>query len=92
MGRSVWARDRHRCELARRLAERIEREEASSSSVPVTLNIVCFRFNAADEADLDELNREIVADLQESGVAVPSTTRLDGKLAIRAALINHRFE
>ena len=54
----------------------------------MTLNIVCFRFYAADEADLDELNREIVADLQESGVAVPSTTRLDGKLAIIAALIN----
>jgi hypothetical protein len=36
------------------------------------------------------LNRELVADLQESGVAAPSTTVLDGKVAIRAALFNHR--
>jgi glutamate/tyrosine decarboxylase-like PLP-dependent enzyme len=83
---------RYRCELARRLAERIEAEPELELMAPVALNIVCFRFNDGREADLDELNREIVADLQESGVAIPSTTRLDGKLAIRAALISHRIE
>jgi glutamate/tyrosine decarboxylase-like PLP-dependent enzyme len=55
---------------------------------PVALNIVCFRVRAG--ADADRQNREIVADLQESGIAAPSTTTIDGKLAIRAAIVNHR--
>ncbi|MGH7080718.1 MAG: cytochrome D ubiquinol oxidase subunit I, partial [Acetobacteraceae bacterium] len=36
------------------------------------------------------LNVAIVADLQEAGIAAPSTTNIGGKLAIRAALVNHR--
>jgi hypothetical protein len=39
---------------------------------------------------LDRLNLEIVADLQESGIAAPSTTRVFGKLAIRVNVTNHR--
>ena len=31
-----------------------------------------------------------VAHEQESGVAAPSTTTIDGRLAIRAAIVNHR--
>jgi len=55
----------------------------------VALNIVCFRYRAA-ERGLDALNAAIAADLQEDGVAAPSTTVLDGRLAIRAAIVNHR--
>ena len=44
----------------------------------------------ADNADA--LNTAIVADLLESGVAAPSTTRIDGHLAIRAAIFNHRSQ
>jgi aromatic-L-amino-acid decarboxylase len=78
------------CKLARRMARRVETESELELLAPVALNIVCFRFKAGPEHELDLLNREIVADLQENGIAVPSTTVLDGKLAIRAALINHR--
>ena len=56
---------------------------------PAQLNIVCFRYRADDA---DRVNSEIVADLQESGIAAPSTTTLDGKLAIRAAIVNHRTD
>jgi aromatic-L-amino-acid decarboxylase len=56
---------------------------------PVALNIVCFRYVCPDA---DRINREIVADLHEAGSAVPSTTVIDGKLAIRAAIVNHRTE
>jgi len=80
------------CEMAQRLARRVEQESELELLAPVGLNIVCFRFRAAPEHNLDFLNREIVADLQENGAAVPSTTKLDGKLAIRAALINHRIQ
>lgn len=77
------------CALAQYLATRIDREAELERLVPVNLNIVCFRFIAAD-GDLDVLNRHLVADLQESGIAVPSTTVINGKLAIRVALFNHR--
>ena len=56
---------------------------------PVKLNIVCFRYRCADP---DPVNAAIVVDLQESGIAAPSTTVLDGRLAIRAAIVNHRTE
>jgi glutamate/tyrosine decarboxylase-like PLP-dependent enzyme len=54
---------------------------------PVQLNIVCFRYRSVDA---DEVNRNIVVDIQQSGIAAPSTTMLDGRLAIRAAIVNHR--
>ncbi|HQU02357.1 MAG TPA: cytochrome D ubiquinol oxidase subunit I, partial [Acetobacteraceae bacterium] len=41
---------------------------------------------------LDELNADIVADLQESGEFAPSTTIINGQLAIRVAFVNHRTE
>jgi glutamate/tyrosine decarboxylase-like PLP-dependent enzyme len=56
---------------------------------PVNLNIVCFRY-VCEEAD--RVNGEIVVDIQESGIAAPSTTILDGRLAIRAAIVNHRTD
>jgi aromatic-L-amino-acid decarboxylase len=77
------------CDLAAALAARVDREPALERLAPVTLNIVCFRYRA-EAGDLDRLNREIVADLQETGIAAPSTTTVNGVLAIRAALVNHR--
>jgi glutamate/tyrosine decarboxylase-like PLP-dependent enzyme len=77
------------CQLARELGERIHAEPELELLAPVNLNIVCFRYRGKSD-EVDDLNREIVADVQESGLAVPSTTILGGKLAIRAALINHR--
>ncbi|HEX7118842.1 MAG TPA: pyridoxal-dependent decarboxylase [Longimicrobiales bacterium] len=46
---------------------------------------------AADAApEIDALNRELLMRLQESGVAVPSSTIIDGTFALRVALTNHR--
>ena len=56
---------------------------------PAQLNIVCFRYRCDDA---DRVNAEIVADLHEQGRVAPSTTTIDGKLAIRAAFVNHRTE
>jgi aromatic-L-amino-acid/L-tryptophan decarboxylase len=77
------------CAVARALADRIDAEPALERLAPVALNIVCFRFKAAP-GDLDRLNADIVTELQEAGIAAPSTTTLGGRLAIRAALVNHR--
>lgn len=73
------------CALAKYLETRVLAEPRLELLAPVNLNIVCFRYRAGDA-----INREIVADVQESGIAAPSSTILDGKFAIRAAIVNHR--
>ena len=77
------------CALARYLEARVLAEPRLELLAPVQLNIVCFRYRADDA---DAVNGEIVVDLQESGIAAPSTTILDGRLAIRAAIVNHRTD
>ena len=77
------------CALARYLEARILAEPRLELLAPVQLNIVCFRYRADDA---DKVNGEIVADIQESGISAPSTTTLDGQLAIRAAIVNHRTD
>ncbi|SHH68441.1 pyridoxal phosphate-dependent decarboxylase family protein [Bradyrhizobium erythrophlei] len=77
------------CALAGYLEARILAEPRLELLAPVQLNIVCFRYRSADA---DEVNRNIVVDIQESGIAAPSTTVLDGQLAIRAAIVNHRTD
>ena len=92
---SVYGADRigaiaqQTCDLAATLAARVDREPELQRLAPVALNIVCFRYTAAD-GNLDRLNADIVADLQEAGIAAPSTTTVGGVLAIRAAIVNHR--
>ncbi|WP_407119658.1 pyridoxal phosphate-dependent decarboxylase family protein [Bradyrhizobium sp. STM 3561] len=75
------------CALAKYLEARVLAEPRLELLAPVNLNIVCFRYRADDA-----VNREIVADVQESGLAAPSSTTLDGRFAIRAAIVNHRTE
>ena len=77
------------CRLARYLEAKVSAEPQLELLAPAQLNIVCFRYRAEDA---DRLNSEVVADIQESGIAAPSTTTLDGKLAIRAAIVNHRTD
>ena len=81
----------HTCELAQALAARVEAEPELELLAPVALNIVCFRYRAPSE-DADALNAALVADLQIMGDVAPSLTRLDGRTAIRAAIVNHRTE
>ena len=77
---------------ARYLASLIDREAELELAAPVPLNVVCFRFvpSASSSVDGDAVNREILMRLQEQGIAAPSSTVLDGRFAIRAAITNHR--
>jgi aromatic-L-amino-acid/L-tryptophan decarboxylase len=77
------------CTLAGYLEARILAEPRLELMAPVQLNIVCFRYRAANP---NQVNGDIVIDIQESGIAAPSTTLLDGQLAIRAAIVNHRTD
>jgi aromatic-L-amino-acid decarboxylase len=80
------------CEQAQYLAKRVSEEPSLESLAPTNLNIVCFRVSPSglDEATLGRLNEDIVADLQESGIAAPSTTKIHGHVAIRVNITNHR--
>ncbi|MCQ8240703.1 pyridoxal phosphate-dependent decarboxylase family protein [Rhizosaccharibacter radicis] len=78
------------CAVASHLAARVEREPMLELMAPVPLNIVCFRVTVPGRPDLDDLNEELVKDLHESGIAVPSTTTVGGTRVIRAAIVNHR--
>jgi glutamate/tyrosine decarboxylase-like PLP-dependent enzyme len=75
------------CAMARYLESRIAGTPELELLAPVELNIVCFRYRAEDA---QRINPRIVIELQESGTVAPSTTVLDGRLAIRAAIVNHR--
>jgi aromatic-L-amino-acid/L-tryptophan decarboxylase len=75
------------CTLARYLEQQIKKMPELELLAPVELNIVCFRYRADDP---DRVNARIVVELQESGSVAPSTTIVNGRLAIRAALVNHR--
>ena len=77
------------CALAKYLEARVLAEPRLELLAPVNLNIVCFRYRAGDP---DSINGEIVADVQESGIAAPSSTTIDGQFAIRAAIVNHRTD
>jgi aromatic-L-amino-acid decarboxylase len=77
------------CELARYLERCVVAEPRLELLTPAALNIVCFRYRAAGS---DRLNADIVAELHERGIAAPSTTTIDGRVAIRACLINHRIQ
>lgn len=83
---AVMARN---CALAERLGARIEAEPDLELMSPVQLNIACFRFRAEPS---DAVNTEIVARLHEAGLPSPSLTTLDDRVAIRAALVNHRVQ
>lgn len=75
------------CRLGAYLAARVDAEPELERLAPVPLNIVCFRYRGPDP---DRLNSQIVLALQTSGVAAPSTTVINGALAIRVAIVNHR--
>ena len=79
-------------EQARYLERLVGAQETLELLAPVPLNIVNFRYVASgkDAAALDLLNREILIQLQERGIAAPSGTTVRGKFAIRVAITNHR--
>jgi glutamate/tyrosine decarboxylase-like PLP-dependent enzyme len=91
---------------AQHLARLVQAEPTTLELVaPVTLNIVCFRYiggatastgsgaergNSSQCAELNAINKEILLRIQERGVAMPSSTVLNGKFCVRVCITNHR--
>lgn len=63
---------------------------------PAPYNIVNFRYAPKDEngvitnANLNEVNRQILTKLQRTGIAAPSSSTMDGKFSIRMCNVNQR--
>lgn len=77
------------CRLAGQLAAAVEAHPELELMAPTPLNIVCFRYRGEDP---DALNGEIAMRLHEAGRVAPSTLWIDGRLALRAAIVNHRTD
>lgn len=77
---------------AKYLAALIDAAPELELVAPVQLNVVCFRYikSNLNGAELDTLNKQILAELQEQGLAVPSSTTIDGKYVLHVAHTNHR--
>lgn len=74
------------------LRELIDRSPRLEQIGPSEMNVVCFRYvpEGIEGTQLDDFNAELLVRIQESGVAVPSNARIDGRFALRVAHTNHR--
>jgi len=71
------------CRQAAHMGALAEASDLLDLACPVVSNVVCLKPHAGDAA-------AIASALQTSGEAVFSTTRIDGALCLRAAIVNHR--
>ncbi len=85
---------RQNLEQAQYLGQLIIKNAELELLAPVSLNIVCYRYNPGNtsEEELNLLNKEILMRIQEEGTATPSYTQLKGKYSIRVAITNHRSQ
>jgi glutamate/tyrosine decarboxylase-like PLP-dependent enzyme len=83
--------ERH-LDLGQRLAERVDASPQLERLAEVPLNIVCFRFRppGMDESELDDLNARIGQALLADGRVYVGTTRYEGRVAFRPAIVNWR--
>jgi glutamate/tyrosine decarboxylase-like PLP-dependent enzyme len=77
---------------ARRFATELAAIQEFVIDAPVSLNVVCWRAKPVGSSveDQDAINRELLVHLQETGVAICSSTMLNGRFTIRLAVANHR--
>jgi glutamate/tyrosine decarboxylase-like PLP-dependent enzyme len=79
-------------EQARRFAARVTGIPNVVLCAPVSLNVVCFRVAppAMPSEQQDALNKELLLRIQETGLAIPSGSRIAGRYVLRVACSNHR--
>jgi aromatic-L-amino-acid decarboxylase len=79
---------------ARRFAERIVKVPNVVLSAPVSLNVVCFRVAPPSMSpdQQDALNKELLLRIQETGLAIPSGSKIAGRYILRVACSNHRSQ
>ncbi len=77
---------------ARYFAGLVDASDRLDRVAPVELNVVAWRH--ADPAlapeRQDRVNRELLMRIHERGIAIPSSTIIDGRFALRVCVCNHR--
>jgi glutamate/tyrosine decarboxylase-like PLP-dependent enzyme len=80
-------------DCARRVADRARAEAELELLAEPTLSIVCFRYRPPGvraSGEIERANRAVLAAVRARGRVVPSSTRVGGKLAIRACFLGPR--
>jgi aromatic-L-amino-acid decarboxylase len=79
-------------DMARELAEVCRAHENLELLLEPTLSVCCFRYMAPGVDDLDRLNQRLFRRLIRENEYLPSTTRVDGKLALRPCFLGARTQ
>ena len=79
-------------EQAHYFGQLVEKDPQLELLAPIGLDIVCFRLNPGgmDGEALNTLNKEILMQLHEKGIAAPTYTTLGKTYCLRIAISNHR--
>lgn len=79
-------------EQAKYLQQKIEEHPNLQLITAAQISIVTFQYvhNSLDETLIDNLNKAIVLELQQRGIAAPAITMVNNKTAIRVCITNHR--
>ncbi|MCJ8324464.1 MAG: aminotransferase class V-fold PLP-dependent enzyme [Rhizobiales bacterium] len=79
-------------DMAKSIAETAKNHPNLELMLEPTLSICCFRYISDKVNDLDLLNRRLLRRLVKENNYLPSTTQVNGKLAIRPCFIGARSE
>lgn len=88
----LQARLREHCRLARLFASWVEADENWEMMARVPFALVCFRACPSGVDDLNALNERLMNEINSSGEAYLSHTRLNGKFTLRLSVGSIRVE
>ncbi len=83
---------REHCRLARLFANWVDDSDDFEMLAPVPFALVCFRAAPKNVHDLDALNEKIMNEINASGEAYLSHTKLNGKFTLRLSVGSIRVE
>ncbi len=86
------ARLREHCRLARLFASWVDESPDFEMLAPVPFALVCFRAHPAHANDLNALNEKIMDEINTSGEAYLSHTKLNGNFTLRLSVGSIRVE
>ena len=86
------SRIREHCRLARLFANWVDDSPDFEMLAPVPFALVCFRACPKNAEDLDALNEKIMNEINASGEAYLSHTKLNGKFTLRLSVGSIRVE
>jgi aromatic-L-amino-acid decarboxylase len=85
------SRLREHCRLAREFASWVDADKDFELMAPVPFSVVCFRYHPnsiSDEAKLEQINAQVIEQVNATGEAFISHTKLNGRYTFRIAIGN----